>query len=121
MTSEEAIKNIVAYMYYAEDIPVEVGKAFDVAIKALRERPQGEWIPVDERLPEEFQECLVIDAEGEYGIGYYREDAKAWDSPNWGWLERADKVDNREAFVQPCGIHKVIAWMPLPAPYKLDT
>jgi len=38
MTNEEAIKNIVAYMYYAiEDLPEEVGKAFDVAIKALKE------------------------------------------------------------------------------------
>jgi len=51
MTNEEAIKNIVAYMYYAiEDLPEEVGKAFDVAIKALKdktdERPQGEWILV---------------------------------------------------------------------------
>lgn len=38
MTNEEAIKNIVAYVYYAEDIPEEVGKAFDVAIKALKEQ-----------------------------------------------------------------------------------
>lgn len=44
MTNEEAIKNIVAYIYYAEDTPEEVGKAFNVAITALKERPQGEWI-----------------------------------------------------------------------------
>lgn len=38
MTNEEAIKNIVAYMYYAEDIPEQVGKALDVAIAALKEK-----------------------------------------------------------------------------------
>lgn len=37
MTNEEAIKQIVAYVYFnIEDIPEEVGKAFDLAIKALR-------------------------------------------------------------------------------------
>lgn len=37
MTNEEAIKQIVAYVYFNfEDIPEEVGKAFDLAIKALR-------------------------------------------------------------------------------------
>lgn len=45
MSNEEAIKNIVAYIYFnIEDIPEEVGKAFDVAITVLKERPQGEWI-----------------------------------------------------------------------------
>jgi len=45
MTNEEAIKNIVAYIYYAEDIPEEVGKAFDKAVEVLKtERPHGEWI-----------------------------------------------------------------------------
>lgn len=36
MTNEEAIKNIVAYAYYADDIPEEVAKAFDMAIEALK-------------------------------------------------------------------------------------
>ena len=40
MTNEEAIKNIVAYMYYADDIPEEVGKALDKAIEALRKGEQ---------------------------------------------------------------------------------
>ena len=47
MTNEEAIKIIASYNYYnIEDIPDKVDEAFDVAIKALKEkdRPQGEWI-----------------------------------------------------------------------------
>ena len=75
------------------------------------------WIPVSERLPNWNIQCLVIDEDGECGVGYYREDAHAWDSPNWGWLERKDRVDNKEAFTEPCGIRKVVAWMPLPKAY----
>lgn len=70
-------------------------------------------ISVTEKLPEWDEDCLVVDADGNYGVGYYREDVKAWDSPSWGWLERKDKVDNHEAYTQPCGIGKVVAWIPL--------
>ena len=43
MTREEAKKQLVAYMYYAiDDMPEEVGKAFDVAISALS--AEGEYI-----------------------------------------------------------------------------
>ena len=38
MTNEEAIKNIVAYVYYADYIPEEVGKALDIAIASLKEQ-----------------------------------------------------------------------------------
>ena len=44
MTNEQAKKHIVAYMYYADDLPEVVARAFDVAIEALKtERPKGEW------------------------------------------------------------------------------
>lgn len=76
------------------------------------------WIPVSERLPEWDIECLVVDDKGEFGVGFYRDDVGAWDSPSWGWLERKDDVDNHDAYYMPCGIGKVVAWMPLPAPYE---
>ena len=78
------------------------------------------WISVSEKLPDCDVECLVVDKDEEYGVGFYREDAKAWDSPNWGWLEIKDRVDNKEIFTQPCGIGKVIAWMPLPEAYNKE-
>lgn len=111
MTNEEAIKNIVAYMYYAEDIPEEVGKSFDVAIKALKnERPKGEWIDANERLPEDMQKVLIwfeYFRYGDfncmyqtYGFGYVC-DGK-W-SPfingETGWQD-----------------YRIIAWQPLPEP-----
>ena len=113
MTTEEAIKDI------KENIkPIVGGISLDMAVEALE---RSKWISISERLPDDTQECLVVDANGEFGIGFYRDDAKAWDHPNWGWLERASRVDNKYAFTEPCGINKVVAWMPLPAPYKPES
>lgn len=39
MTAEEAKKNLVAYMHYAfEDLPDDVGRAIDMAIRALEQQ-----------------------------------------------------------------------------------
>lgn len=39
MTREEAKKNLVAYMYYAfDDLPEDVGRAIDMAIRALEQQ-----------------------------------------------------------------------------------
>lgn len=75
----------------------------DIAIQALE---QTKWIPVGERLPEE-QDCYLVttkwkgsysgDVYIETNMAVYRERQKEWDC--------ADDV---------------IAWMPLPKPYKED-
>lgn len=71
------------------------------------------WIPVTERLPESVDDdVLVTDGEG-YAVGYWRPDAQAWDSTDFGWLENRSEP--------PCGIHTVTHWMslpPLPEPPK---
>jgi hypothetical protein len=36
MTKEEAIKHIITYAYFEDDIPSQVLTAFDIAISALR-------------------------------------------------------------------------------------
>lgn len=100
-------------------------KSIDEMIEKMPSSTEGKandsrWTPITEKLPPEYTDCLVVDADGEFGIGYYREDVDAWDSPNWGWLERKDRVDNYEAFTEPCGIGKVVAWMPLPEAYKIQ-
>lgn len=58
MTTEEAIKNIVAYAYYAESVPMQVGKAFDVAIAALRAQQERE-----KPKPLTLNELLEMDGE----------------------------------------------------------
>lgn len=58
MTREEAIKHIITYAYYEDDIPLQVATALDMAITALRaqqeqeSKPLNGWISVKDRLPE---------------------------------------------------------------------
>ena len=72
------------------------------AIKA----DEREWILCSERYPDEEEDedgVLVTDGES-YAVAYWRDDAKAWDSSEFGWIE------NREE--PPCGLKTVIAWSP---------
>lgn len=64
-----------------------------MAIEAL----QDDWIPVSERLPEEYAQYLCY-CEGGDCYTYWLEN-KPW----------AESIVERE---------KIIAWRPLPAPYK---
>ena len=64
------------------------------------------WIPVSEKLPEKFIDVVVWYArpfsdEQWYGIGYLKENGK-WD------------VDGKSR-------QEVLAWMPLPEPYKVES
>lgn len=59
--------------------------------------PKQRWIPVHERLPEEY--CLFCDIDGDVFYGHIY-DGRWW----------AEGQDDR--------IKNVIAWMPLPEPYK---
>lgn len=95
MNKEEAIKNIVSYIYFAEDIPEEVGKAFDVAITALKEKPHGEWIT--DRVPSYTGLCLIsIDA--------------LVTVANFDGTAFRDRDSSEEITIN--------AWQPLPEPYK---
>lgn len=69
------------------------------------------WIPCDKGIfPKDGKEALVTDGDNMM-VAYYRDDAEAWDNYNFGWVEgRNEEI--------PYGINKVIAWMPLPKPYR---
>lgn len=47
----------------------------------------SKWISVKDEYPNEMEEVIVTDGE-DYAIGWYREDADAWEHSNYGWLER---------------------------------
>lgn len=65
MTNKEAIrilKHLQNCQYLPDDYSLEdenTDQAYDLAIKALEERPTGKWIPVSEELPEKNGFYLV--------------------------------------------------------------
>lgn len=75
--------------------------AGEMAIKALRSNP--EWIPCEERLPEETGYYIVITNDGlknRTSYVYYSKKTSDW------------LLAGRRAY------WRVVAWMPLPSPYK---
>ena len=87
----------------------------------LRPRPQGEWIPVSERLPNDRDWYLGIFKEPDtdfigipYICVYIGEVTKG--TTNEGWILRhCTDVDNPSDYFRNL---ICVAWQPLPEPYK---
>lgn len=106
------------------------GTAYEFGLKIMGfiENIDGEkengWIPVSERLPEDERECLVTlekiygTPEISMGIANYLRFGNDgyWNEKKYGYLEW-DKYSDGHGGTK---IYKVIAWMPLPEPYKED-
>jgi len=75
-------------------------EALDMAIKAFE---QTRWIPVSEKVPEDGEEVLCFLDSEEMAVLFRRND---WGQDEW--------VDGGFA----TGSYDVVAWMPLPKPYK---
>lgn len=77
------------------------------AADSIEELDKFRWnLAAPGNMPDDFgDDVLVTDGEG-YAVGFWHEDAKAWDSADFGWLENRSEP--------PCGIHTVTHWMPLP-------
>ena len=124
MTNKEAIETIkIAITEVEWNYPMDYAAAFETAIEALEKQATSEWIPVSERLPEEHDTMF----------------AKFKGTDKWSdsmFAKKSDKVNvtvefddgsrmtqtlytidgewKRETNIK----HKVIAWRPLPEPYK---
>lgn len=109
MNNQQAIDRLVKHLEWGWT--EETAKAIELGIQALKENT---WIPCSERMPEEPKENPVFD--GKY-LEVYLVTTK------YGSNEQ-DKVYPFRAFwnginfTDGWNILDVIAWMPLPEPYK---
>ena len=92
LTTAEAIAEL--HKVDTLDMPARLCEAHYMAIKALEQEPK--WIPVSERLPEENGYYLTTTM-------YHRVYCDYWEE------ERFNRTE------------VVIAWMPLPEPYKAES
>ena len=103
MTNEEAIAYFKRHidLYCVEGISRE---AEEMAIKAIGQEPR--WIPVSERLPEEHKEVLTCGLGGYIEIQSFEDSYDGyWENKNGDWSD----------------LDEIIAWMPLPQPYKEES
>lgn len=108
MTREEAIEELKARKEHYEmgDGCEFLVEALEMGIKALEQEPK--WIPVSERLPEENGQYLVT-VKNLTGYEQLYNNVFECEFFEKDWIFKGWK-DN-----------KVIAWMPLPQPYKAES
>ena len=90
-----------------------------MAIKALEQEPG--WIPVSERLPDDRKRCLVTFEAEHVDIMYYAQDLYRVDK--YDFCDKKDKAGWYD-YDSEWGYHSrddVIAWLPLPGPYKAES
>ena len=96
----------------AKEGGMEGNKSRTISIN--EEQKVSGWIPCSERLPKDtedeeyYQICLVTLANGDVCLGVYR-----WDDLEW-YTRMSEGEDDYST------IHEVIAWMPLPEPYRKE-
>lgn len=98
------------YALAAAGMAIEIS---DIIRSHMDEAENGGWIPVSERLPEEGEKCVITDKCGyvhdgiiyDYAYNKYNKDENPsfhrWDDEYW-----------------QCFRPDVIAWQPLPEPYR---
>ena len=90
-------------------VPFNAGVAFALTMveyaQTIDQVRHGRWIPCEERLPELDETCLVTEKDGSIRHCYF----DSADPVLFATVEEGMYVRN------------VVAWMPLPAPYKEET
>lgn len=106
MTKEEAINRVQGYL--TDYLPIEQCGELEEIIKALEQEPK--WIPCIERLPKESGKYLcTFGGTNLTGIDFHMTESYA--------KKIFDVVEECDLGWQS---KNVIAWMPLPIPYKAE-
>lgn len=118
------INDIIAFQTNNESEFTYIVQGICEAIYFIEEQPKvGEWIPCSERLPDDrdnrFYMCAVenheedppmfCQYEEEYGFGFWND---IYDEHTLGFVDSEFKTN------EELGYEKVVAWMPLPKPYR---
>ena len=121
MTLEEAISTIETAKGECEwNAPLDYQIAFDMAIEALEK--QSKWIPVSEERAK-FP-CLACDKFSQIFIpcGVVTINNRCYDGLDFMWdvkkflRGKEGTIGGKKAYILP---REIIAWMPLPEPYKV--
>lgn len=120
MKREEAIRDldIIRFNPHWDELVNEEywQELMDMAITALQNQPV--WIPTSERLPEKYGSYLVAwkpcNMSEEYvvkrsGAPHFYEILEYDPDDESGWIESIE---------QATGEYEILAWMPLPEPYR---
>ena len=94
----------------------------DTALLGKYMQPVQQWIPCGERLPEEDTEVLISYRykEGEGNTDHVNIDITSYGTVCFGGREIHTLKEWRQPFDYFHANYEVIAWMPLPEPYKGD-
>ena len=115
MTNKEAIEIIQERIDFAnkefleKNVP-EYAEALRLAVKALE---QKEWIPCSERLPGRFETVLLSVFDKNTGNSIV-------ETGNYDYIYQDFLIDAQEPDYRLCEGETVLAWMPLPKPYRSD-
>ena len=104
MTKREFLDTVFALA------PNEANKIMD-AFDEYVENNEPHWIPVTERLPENEKRVLILNDDNLYMIGFIRE-YDCWNE----WRYQYEMYDDDVYEEEEQG--KIVAWMPLPEPFK---
>lgn len=124
ITIEEAIRIMQTEQAYANERYAtdtyryyRVDKAYSKAIESLENQKTGHWIPVSERLPKEDESVLLTICANSSLYGFNKNFIKVMCGSYSPCEDKRDWIVNGIRYY----IDNVIAWMPLPEPYKAES